>query len=50
MKKSVEELRQILEPFEVAVYVIETGDEKEYLKLNPESRRIAEEIVKKLTT
>ena len=45
----VGELKQILEPFEVAVYVIETGDEREYLKLNPESRRIAEEIVKKLT-
>jgi len=48
--KSVEELGQILEPFEVAVYVIETGDKKKYLKLNPESRKIAEEIAKKLTT
>jgi len=46
--RGVKNLKEILEPFEVAINVLETGNERAYLKLNPESRKIAEEIVKKM--
>ncbi len=45
--RGIKSLREILEPFGIAINVLETGNEREYLKLNPESRKIAEEIVKK---
>ncbi|WP_297069427.1 hypothetical protein [Thermococcus sp.] len=46
--RGIKNLKEILEPFEVAINVLETGNEREYLKLNSESRKIAEEIVNKM--
>ncbi len=46
--RGIKSLREILEPFGVAINVLETGNEREYLKLNSESRKIAEEIVNKM--